>query len=92
MGLSSQYVGQAFDIIRTINRQGTTIFMIELNGNIALSIAHWVYVLQTGRVVLSRSAAELRRNPEIREAYLGEKQVMTPAAQAYHETTSIQRN
>jgi branched-chain amino acid transport system ATP-binding protein len=72
MGLAPVFVEQVFDIIQTINRQGTTIFMVEQNANMALSIAHRAYVLQTGQVVLSGSAAELRRNPLIREAYLGE--------------------
>jgi branched-chain amino acid transport system ATP-binding protein len=75
MGLSPLYVEQVFEIIQEINRQGTTIFMVEQNANMALSIAHRAYVLQTGMVVLSGSAAELRRDPAIREAYLGELQV-----------------
>ena len=80
MGLSPILVEQVFDIIQEINRQGTTIFMVEQNANMALSIAHRAYVLQTGMVVLSGAADELRRNPLIREAYLGELQVETPAA------------
>jgi branched-chain amino acid transport system ATP-binding protein len=75
MGLAPVFVEQVFDIIQTINRQGTTIFMVEQNANMALSIAHRAYVLQTGQVVLSGAAAELRRNPMIREAYLGEMKV-----------------
>lgn len=75
MGLSPLLVEQTFDIIGQINRQGTTIFMVEQNAAMALSIAHRAYVLQTGRVVLSGTAAELRANPVIREAYLGEMQV-----------------
>jgi branched-chain amino acid transport system ATP-binding protein len=75
MGLSPLYVEQVFDIIQEINRQGTTIFMVEQNANMALSIAHRAYVLQTGQVVLSGTAAQLRANPMIREAYLGEMQV-----------------
>src|ERR1700741_783749 len=75
MGLSPAYVEQVFDIVRTINRQGTSIFMVEQNANMALSIAHRAYVLQTGQVVLSGTASELRQNPLIREAYLGEMQV-----------------
>ena len=75
MGLSPLYVEQVFDIIQQINKQGTTIFMVEQNANMALQIAHRAYVLQTGQVVLSGSAAELRQNPLIREAYLGEMQV-----------------
>ncbi len=75
MGLSPLYVEQVFDIIQEINRQGMTIFMVEQNAAMALSIAHRAYVLQTGVVVLSGTAAELRENPAIREAYLGELQV-----------------
>jgi len=75
MGLAPVFVEQVFDIIQTINRQGTTIFMVEQNANMALSIADRAYVLQTGQVVLSGAAEELRRNPMIREAYLGEMKV-----------------
>ena len=77
MGLSPAYVEQVFDIIGEINRQGTTIFMVEQNANMALQIANRAYVLQTGQVVLSGPAAELRQNPMIREAYLGEMIVPT---------------
>jgi len=75
MGLSPLYVEQVFDIIQEINRQGTTIFMVEQNASMALSIAHRAYVLQTGMVVLSGTAAELRENEDIKQAYLGEMQV-----------------
>ncbi len=75
MGLSPLYVEQVFDIIQQINAQGTTIFMVEQNASMALSIAHRGYVLQTGQVVLSGTAKQLRENPAIREAYLGELQV-----------------
>ena len=78
MGLSPIYVEQTFDIVQEINRQGTTIFMVEQNANMALSIAHRAYVLQTGQVVLSGTASELRQNPLIREAYLGEMQLAQP--------------
>ena len=75
MGLSPLYVEQTFETIQAINRQGMTIFMVEQNANMALQIAHRAYVLQTGQVVLSGTAAELRVNPVIREAYLGEMAV-----------------
>jgi branched-chain amino acid transport system ATP-binding protein len=75
MGLSPAYVEQVFDIIQTINRQGTTIFMVEQNANMALAIADRAYVLQTGQIVLSGPAAELRENEMIRHAYLGELKV-----------------
>ncbi len=75
MGLSPLYVEQVFDIIQTINKQGTTIFMVEQNAAMALAIAHRAYVLQTGQVVLSGPAAALRADPRIQEAYLGEMQI-----------------
>jgi branched-chain amino acid transport system ATP-binding protein len=75
MGLAPIFVEQVFDVIRMINRQGTTIFMVEQNANMALEIAHRAYVLQTGQVVLSGAAAQLRQDPLIREAYLGEMKV-----------------
>ena len=75
MGLSPLFVEQTFEIIQTINRQGVTIFMVEQNAAMALSIAHRAYVLQTGQVVLSGLASELRQNEQIKEAYLGEMQV-----------------
>ena len=72
MGLSPAYVEQVFDIIRSINKQGTTIFMVEQNANMALSIAGYGYVLQTGEVVLHGSARSLRDNEMVQQAYLGE--------------------
>jgi len=72
MGLSPILVEQVFDIIKEINRQGTTIFVVEQNANMALSIATRGYVLQTGQVVLSGTAQSLRENEMIRSAYLGE--------------------
>ena len=71
MGLSPGYVEQVFDIIRTINQQGTTIFVVEQNVNMALSIAHRGYVLQMGEVVLAGTAPELLENPLIQKAYSG---------------------
>ena len=71
MGLSPGYVEQVFDIIKTINEQGTTIFVVEQNVNMALSIAHRGYVLQMGEVVLSGTARELLESPLIQKAYLG---------------------
>jgi branched-chain amino acid transport system ATP-binding protein len=71
MGLSPGYVEQVFDIIRAINEQGTTIFVVEQNVNMALSIADRGYVLQMGEVVLSGTAQELLESPLIKKAYLG---------------------
>ncbi|HYV02009.1 MAG TPA: ABC transporter ATP-binding protein [Actinomycetota bacterium] len=72
MGLAPVLVDQVFDIIQDINRIGTTIFVVEQNANMALSIADRGYVLQTGQIVLADTAAALLKNPQMREAYLGE--------------------
>ena len=71
MGLSPLWVDRVLDLIRTINGEGTTIFMVEQNASLALEIAHEAHVLQTGRIVLSGRARELRNDPRIRDAYLG---------------------
>ncbi len=74
MGLSPLYVEQVFEIIQAINKQGTAIFVVEQNANMALSIASRGYVLQTGEVVLSGEAKGLLQNEWLRSAYLGEMQ------------------
>lgn len=71
MGLSPLHVDRVLEMIQTINRQGVSIFMVEQNASLALQIAHRGYVLQTGRIVLSGPAADLARDPQIRDAYLG---------------------
>ena len=71
MGLAPILVEQNFEIIQQINKQGTTIFMVEQNANMALSIADRGYVLQTGRVVLTDKAHNLLNNEQLRKAYLG---------------------
>ena len=72
MGLAPMLVEAIFDITEDINRQGTTILLVEQNANMALSVADRGYVLETGRIVLEGSARELRDNPQVKEAYLGE--------------------
>jgi branched-chain amino acid transport system ATP-binding protein len=72
MGLAPLFVKQVFDIIQEISQQGTTIFMVEQNANMALSIADRGYVLQTGEIVLADSAQNLCNNEMMRKAYLGE--------------------
>src|SRR5690349_14580445 len=72
MGLSPAFVDQVFEIIQTINKQGTSIFMVEQNANMALSIASYGYVLQTGEVVVAGEAKSLRDNAMVQQAYLGE--------------------
>jgi len=72
MGLAPALVDQVFDIIQTINGQGTTILVVEQNAAVALSIAHRGYVLQNGSIVLHDDAAALLKTDSIRRAYLGE--------------------
>ena len=71
MGLAPILVEQSFELIQQINQQGVTIFMVEQNANMALSIANRGYVLQTGRLVLADTAQNLLNNAEMRKAYLG---------------------
>ncbi len=71
MGLAPILVEQIFDIIRTINKQGTTILLVEQNALMALAVADRGYILQTGEIVLSDSAAALAHNPAVQKAYLG---------------------
>ena len=71
MGLAPILVEQVFDIIKEINQQGTTIFLVEQNASMALEVADRGYVLQTGEVVLSDSAKNLLNSKEVQEAYLG---------------------
>jgi branched-chain amino acid transport system ATP-binding protein len=73
MGLSPALVDQVFDIIQTINRQGTTILVVEQNATVSLGIAHRGYVLQNGRIVVHDTAEALLRADHIRRAYLGEE-------------------
>ena len=75
MGLAPALVEQVFEIIQAINKQGTSIFVVEQNANMALSIANYGYVLQTGQVVLHGSARTLRDNELVQQAYLGEMQL-----------------
>jgi branched-chain amino acid transport system ATP-binding protein len=72
MGLAPVLVEQIFDTISDINRQGMTILLVEQNAAMALSIAHRGYVLETGSIALTGTAAELSENADVRRAYLGE--------------------
>ncbi len=73
MGLSPIFVDAIFRIIQDINRQGTTILLVEQNARMALRAAHRGYVMQTGRIVLHDAAADLLRSELVRKTYLGEK-------------------
>jgi branched-chain amino acid transport system ATP-binding protein len=72
MGLAPVLVERIFDTIQEINKQGTTILLVEQNANVALEIATRGYVLETGSIVNTASAEKLREDPKVREAYLGE--------------------
>lgn len=71
LGLAPLIIAQIFDIIRTIREQGVTVFLVEQNANKALQVADRGYVLETGRVVLADSGANLLVNDDVRKAYLG---------------------
>ncbi|OIQ54027.1 ABC transporter ATP-binding protein [Neomoorella thermoacetica] len=71
MGLAPLLVQEIFNIIKEINQQGTTILLVEQNANMALSVAHRGYVLETGRITLQGKAAELAVNAAVKKAYLG---------------------
>lgn len=71
MGLAPILVKEIFSIVQEINKQGTTVLLVEQNAKMALSIAHRAYVLETGKVVLSGTGQELANSPEIQKAYLG---------------------
>ncbi len=72
MGLAPVLVEQIFQTISDINREGTTILLVEQNAAMALALAHRAYVLETGTVMLSGPASALAQNPEVRRIYLGE--------------------
>ena len=71
IGLSPLYVDRVLELIRTVNQERASIFMVEQNASLALEIAYEVYVLQTGRIVLSGPARELKGDPRVRVTYLG---------------------
>ena len=71
LGLSPLLVKSIFEIIKEINRQGTTILLVEQNVYQSLRISHRAYVLETGRVVMSGAGAELLENPHVKKAFLG---------------------
>lgn len=71
MGLAPILVDNIFETIQAINREGTTVLLVEQNAQMALSIAHRGYVLQTGKIVLQDTAANLQQNEMVQKAYLG---------------------
>lgn len=73
LGLAPVLVQEIFRQIRRINREGVTVLMVEQNANQALRFAHYAYVMQTGRVVMSGTGRELLASPEVQESYLGRR-------------------
>ena len=71
LGLAPNLVLLIFDLIKSINQQGTAILLIEQNANMALSIAHRAYVMETGTITLSGDAQQLKNDDKVRKAYLG---------------------
>ena len=72
LGLAPLLVQQIFEIIQKINKEnGTTIFLVEQNANLALKVANRGYVMETGRITLTDTAAHLLANEDVRRAYLG---------------------
>jgi len=72
MGLSPILVEEVFDIIKSINKSGTTVLLVEQNAKKALSIANRAYVLETGNIVLEGDAKKLMNDESVKKAYLGE--------------------
>ena len=73
LGLAPLVVREIFDIIRTVNQQGITVLLNEQNANMALKVADYAYVLETGNLTLSGTGAELLANEQVKAAYLGRK-------------------
>jgi branched-chain amino acid transport system ATP-binding protein len=71
MGLAPVLVDAIFDVIKLLNKEGTTILLVEQNALMALRTAARAYVLETGRIVLSGTAQEVAQNPQVKQAYLG---------------------
>ena len=71
LGLAPLVVQGIFDIIKEINKQGVTVLLIEQNANMALKIADYAYVLETGHVIMKGTGAELLSNEDVKKAYLG---------------------
>lgn len=71
MGLAPLLVEEIFNIIKDINKAGTTILLVEQNANLALQIADRAYVMETGSIILSGTGKELLQSDDIKKAYLG---------------------
>jgi len=80
LGLAPLVCRRIFEVIRELNRQGTTILLVEQNAHAALRLAHRAYVMETGAITLSGSAADLLKDEKVKSAYLGEGQEATGTA------------
>lgn len=73
LGLAPLVVKDIFEIIKTVNKEGITVLLIEQNANMALKTAHYGYVMETGNITMTGTGLELLENEEIKEAYLGKR-------------------
>jgi branched-chain amino acid transport system ATP-binding protein len=90
LGLAPLVVKEIFKIIQRINEeQGTTIILVEQNANMALQIAHYGYVMENGKIVMEGRADELKKNPDVREFYLG--MGASGAAKSYKDVKAYKR-
>ena len=76
MGLAPRVVREVFGLVRALNQAGVAVLLVEQNARMALGVAHRAYVLDTGRIALSGTAAELRHHPALRHIYLGHGQAV----------------
>ncbi|WP_296420563.1 ABC transporter ATP-binding protein [Pseudooctadecabacter sp.] len=89
MGLAPQLVEQIFEIVKSVNEnEGVSFLLAEQNTNVALRFAHTGYILESGRVVMEGTAAELRENPDVREFYLG---LSDEGRKSYRDVRSYRR-
>lgn len=72
LGLAPQIIEKIFQILREVNGKGVSILLVEQNAHLALSLAHYGYVLETGEIVMAGPGRDLLQSPEVRKAYLGE--------------------
>ena len=75
MGLAPLVVADIFKVIQEINQDGTTVLLVEQNVRQAIKIAHYAYVMETGRIVLHGKAEDIANDPRVMEAYLGGRKV-----------------
>jgi branched-chain amino acid transport system ATP-binding protein len=91
LGLAPRLVQRVRDIVREINQRGTTILLVEQNATMALSIANHGYVLETGKIVMDRTAEELLQDDDIREFYLGLRDQSSPEQRSYRNVKHYKR-